>query len=237
MIDYHTTEILPSVRKAIIKGSVAAQLEKEGRRWRISWNSSVASYQETFKLVFPKKFNDFLKERKCIKKVYALDLMSSPAMLSGLEIDGGVAIGLGDLSNTEFEKEMINKNIEYIYGNLLTRQPWNDIVGWLKRNKAEGFDLITCRADMIRAHIKYVPPNPTVYYDLLNRAWNLLDKKGGVLLVDIPKFVYTSGIHQNLIDQWLCRLEENQIEYKYVQNSALKLVKNANSPKYLPTLN
>jgi len=212
--------LMASVRKAIERGTTAAQDEQAGYVWTQSWNSDVFEYRCVFGSVFSIWFNDFLDKRRNEGKVYALDLMSTSAMLTGLKIDGGVAVGLGNITNELSEEQMRERNITYIAGNLLKIQPWNSIKDWLGRNNADGFDLITCRANLSGCHSEYVPRFPSVYYALLDRAWNLLNKNGGVLLVDAPWLIHLEGgIPRELVNDWLKRLKQANVECLYKEGT------------------
>jgi hypothetical protein len=234
-----STELTIPFKQALAQGRESAMLETRGEEWRRTWNSDAYHYEMAFKGVFNQKFNTFLDERRKSKKVYALDLMSTPAMLTDLHIDGGVAVGLGNPPMDKYAEKMEKKNISYIPGNLLTRQPWNDIEKWKKENDVRGFDLITCRPDMQGGHINihkdHIPMTAGTYFSLLNRAWNQLDSDGGVLLVEIPMLMYKNGISKEVIIEWLSRLSNQKIDFAYQQDMAFKLVKHPLSPANLPT--
>lgn len=237
---YHTeATFIGKVQAAIELGSTSAKHESNGWGWEGCWNSEAADYEYQFKCVFGAKFNDFLREKREDKVrrsddgVYALDLMSTPAMLCGLDIDAGVAVSLGNYPVEWLKDEMDERKISFFSGNLLTKKPWKDIQSWQGRNNVPGFDLITCRPDLTETHKLYISWDLRVFHSLLNRAWRLLDKNSGVLLAQVP--IWLDDDIQDKIRSWLPRLKENNIDYVYREHWAIKLVRTPTSPHSLPT--
>lgn len=236
------SEIKSEIKSSLELGEKTAEDETQGGKWRF-WNSSPFDYELTeggisvFKTVLPEGISGFVNERRSKgQKVFVVDLLSTPAMLTHLNIDGGVAIGLGNPPLKELQHTMSQKNISYIPGNILTKKPWIGLSEWKKEHQIPGFDLIISRAQMHPKHHKFIPNRPEVYFSLLNRAWKLLNPNEGTLVFDIPIFESGAPVDNNGIEKWLNILKQNGIESKYSEYSALKLVRRQNSPEKLPSL-
>lgn len=236
------SEIKSEIKSAIELEEKTAEDETQGEKWTF-WNSSPFDYELTeggisvFKTVLPEGISGFVNERKAKgQKVYVADLLSTPAMLTHLDIDGGVAIGLGNPPLEEFQHVMTQKDISYISGNVLTRKPWIDLNKWRIKHEIPGFDLIISRAQMHPRHHRFIPNHPKVYFSLLNRAWQLLNPNQGTLVSDIPKFEPEASVDNGEIEKWLKALEQNNIEFKYSEYFAIKLVRHQNSLERLPSL-
>lgn len=235
------SEIKSEIKSAFELGEKTAEDETQGKKWGF-WNSSPFDYEVTeggisvFKTVLPEGISGFVNQRKSKdQKVFVVDLLSTPAMLTHLNIDGGVAVGLGNPSLEEFQTVMSQKDISYISGNILTKKPWIGLSEWQRKHQIPGFDLIISRAQMHPKHHKFIPNRPEVYFSLLNRAWKLLNPNEGTLVFDIPIFESEAPIGNDEIEKWLKNLKQNGIEFKYSEYSALKLVRHQNSPERLPS--
>lgn len=229
--------------------------EKSGNRAWGRYGLGEQEYSNTFRIVSDESINEILEERKKEgKKNLVCDLMAGTGFLESIEenIDGGVAVGLGDGRNILDQEDDAEKGIDMVEGNLLSKKTWKKLKEELETKKqiinaqnqsehVDGFTMITCRP---LGGIFYLTKDINVHFWLLQNAYTLLSSDHGVLLTELP-YRSDRDISQDIsiLKEWINELKETNpaLEIKLGQSEngrsfALKLVKTTDCPKELPPL-
>ena len=231
------SEIYRDLREARRIAQEQGERERNSRQ-RTGWdyyNSSIQSYEDSFRDVVPTSIQDSIKHRKAqgLPNI-VLDLMSPGGTLRDLDIDSGFAVTLGDRRSDTIKKADERKGIDVIEADILTKRCWKEIREWLDEKHVKGFSLILCRP-LMGATI--IPKDLDLAYFLLNQAWMLLDT-GGMFLTETRYF------EDNVIGEYTQILVSNGIDSKMspraesgeLHQGALRLLKSSTSPDILPKL-
>lgn len=233
--------LVNQIRKQIALNRVNGDRENfKGGRWRI-YESSVASYDETFRLALGTSIASFVKDRK---SPVVVDLMAPSFTLLDLFVSStkvsdrdkfGLAVSLED-KRSKIQKWFAKmKNVQQIAGDIMLSSTWRDIDREMQGRKA---DLIIERAV---GGLNILPQRTKLYAMLMNKAWQILSDQGGIMLlqtpfndtllkigIDIQNFV--NDLRAKGIDAEVFGLD-NRIQNKRL---ILKLVKTAGSPEKIP---
>jgi len=193
------------------------------------YGRDISSYEWSFLEVLDGKIKDLLKNKK---DPVVIDLMSPTDAIYSLFLEIpdekklGLAVSLEDLRTIKNKKWDAKMNIKEIAGDLLEFSTWNRIEEELNGRKA---DLIMERAV---DGLLCIPKNPELYTILLNKAWKLLSKDGGILLAEFPG-IYDIQVWR-MISNFRDEDDRSMMSLKDQYGSCyLQLVKTPNSPEKL----
>jgi len=193
------------------------------------YGKDVSNYGWSFLGVLDENIKDLLKNRK---NPVVIDLMSPTDAIYSLFLEIpdkkklGLAVSLEDMRKRKKKNRDAEMNIKEIAGDLMKSSTWDTIEEELDGRKA---DLIMERAV---DGLECIPQNPKLYAILLNKAWKLLSKDGGILLAEFP------GIYDIQVWRLIAGLRKNEdrsmMSLKDDYGSCyLQLVKTPNSPEKL----
>jgi hypothetical protein len=193
------------------------------------YGKDISDYGWSFLGILDENIKDLLKNKK---NPVVIDLMSPTDAISSLfseipdEKKLGLAVSLEDLRKRKKKKQDAEMNIKEIAGDILESSTWDVIEKELNGRKA---DLIMERAV---DGLDCIPRNPKLYAILLNKAWKLLSRDGGILLAEFPGIFdiqvwrMISGLRRNEDKSMMSLKDEYGACY-------LQLVKTPNSPEKL----
>jgi hypothetical protein len=193
------------------------------------YHSGIASYEKTLQGVLNNPIKDLLKDRK---NPVVVDLMSPTWALYDLFSELpckeklGLSVSLEDL-RTNYKKRKDKKlNIIQIAGDLLKASTWAKIEEKLDGRKA---DLIMERA---MSGFDCIPRDTRLYGVLLNKAWSLLGKDGGILIAQVPQDFKDQA--KKMINEFRKNKEMDALGGESTRfYYSIKLVKTPNSPENL----
>lgn len=213
------------------------QKSYKGGRWK-TYESLIGSYDETFHLALGTSIISFIKKRKA---PVIVDLMAPTFTLMYLlthvsdKNKFGLAVSLTD-ERGRMRKWMDKyEHVQQVAGDIMSSSTWRDIDDVMQGRKA---DLIMERA---LGGLDILPRHPKLYAILLNKAWQVLSDKEGIMLLQTQHnaALLETGIN---IQDFINNLKTEGINVELFGLDAgtpnkrlvLKLVKTPGSPKKLP---
>jgi hypothetical protein len=201
---------------------------KEGR-WDC-YGKKIDDYDKSFQGVLKRKHTkDLLKGKK---DSIVIDLMAPSDAVSSLlkHLSGkkkfGLAISLEDLRSAKQKKRDLKSNVIQLPGDILESSTWKKIEDQLQGRKA---NLIMARPI---GGYDCIPKDSRIYAALLNKAWGLLNKDGGILLVEVLTDFYSQT------GKMVNEFRKNGIEVSdgmsLGHTYSMKIVRAPNSPDKLP---
>lgn len=239
--DLSSSQILylePGFAASISKHQQYKLTNKKGSdHWKRGvYNSSVASYEKTFRPVLnDKKIEQFLLGKS---HPVVLDLMAPSGTVADLFMKGGmrhltnkqaIALSLTD-ERTIFEQERDNSlGIIQMVGDLGTSKTWRRLEAEIAKRGGK-IDLIIERAGFA---FDSLPQHPQFYRYALVKLWNLLSEKDGTMLLQLP-----SKINADIdFVEWETTLQRHSINVSMDLQpnfEVMRLTKEPSSPHVLP---
>jgi hypothetical protein len=179
------------------------------------------------------------------KSAHLLDLAGSGNTIAALEGDASVtAVRLEPTPGPMRVRAPEGRRHE-INGNLFKRKTWNAIKKSVRTRSIRSFDIIVARpgGPLVVSephHPEAYTPDAALasYLVLARRAYSMLSRDDGVMLVQIPRHVERSG----LLEPWVENLRKAEIHVEYSSQNpgfdagAMMLTKSKGSAAVLPGL-
>lgn len=209
---------IPKTHYAEIRAAIneSNDLIKKGDKWNADYTQpdSNDSYEITFQNIIDSPWEDFLIEQKEKQgATAAMDFMGGGSCFDKLPIDKKLAVRLLDKLRTlnEDGKSLYSpppeskvREVEVISGNVLSRKTWKKVFAWSeKETEGRGVDLILSRPV---AGLAFITKSIDVYYFLIEKLWELLNKNGGTLYTQLP-IGTDPELNKNII-AWVSSLEK-----------------------------
>lgn len=209
---------------------------QEGKPWAVR-GSSLSSYAFDFSDVLDKPLAETLVEHKKGQDRWILDLMADETVVRevvDLGYKGGLAVSLGfPPLHREGSSMPEVSTVGTINGDILVKDTWRQIRGWLDSQGAHSFDVVISRPV---GGTLLLTSSSEIHLMLLRRSWELLSSEGGLLLYQTPGFLNPN------VRKYYDLLKDSGIQISYLRDDSLggllqevKIVKTPDSPQKLPS--
>lgn len=180
---------------------------------------------------------------KPTEKILVLDLMGygeaftkqSIPLCKSFPFDNALAVALSDPRPWWLKRLSALKNIDLISGDILLKNTWRQISGWLdEKGSPNKFSVIFCRPG---AGWAAIPNNFNVYYYLLQNLWERLAVEG-LIITELPSYIDVKAVKE-WVDQTKAN---NNIEASHIPDPVynlggkLKILKTGSNLVKLPTI-